>query len=81
MKITIDTKNRTISIEENVNIDDLLVELESILPGFREYTLMQKVTIWQYPYYPTFPVVPYGPSSGCYVVTCKTEGNLFNNLT
>ena len=55
MKITIDTTAKIITVEESVNIGDLIKELKKILPDYKEFTLVQKETIWQYyPYYPIY---------------------------
>lgn len=65
MKINIDTNAKTIHIEENVKIDKLVMELESLFPNglWKEYTLNTNVIFnTNYiPYYPQTPVNPYNP--------------------
>lgn len=54
MRLTIDTKNKTIKVEESVNIDELNAELNNLLGDkFGDYTLLPIEYKWQYiPYYP-----------------------------
>lgn len=52
MKIQLDTQNKTITIEEDVNLHDFYEQLNGLLPGgiWREYTLkVTKITEWKDP--------------------------------
>jgi hypothetical protein len=52
MKIQIDTTNKTITIEEDVNLHDFIEGINNLIPGggWREYTLkITKITEWKEP--------------------------------
>ena len=52
MKIQLDTDNKTITIEEDVNIYEFYEQINGILPGgvWREFTLkVTKITEWKDP--------------------------------
>jgi hypothetical protein len=52
MRIQLDTINKTITIEEDVNLHDFYEELNSLLPGglWREFTLkVSKIKDWENP--------------------------------
>lgn len=67
MKIQIDTVNKTLQIEEDVNLHDFIEQINGILPngGWREYTLkvgviekfVNPITIT-----PHTPINPYQPT-------------------
>jgi hypothetical protein len=64
MKIQLDTINKTITIEEDVNLHDFYEEINSILPGglWREFTLkVEKIKEWNNPITvtPHTPINPY----------------------
>ena len=64
MKIQLDTINKTITIEEDVNLHDFYEEINSILPGglWREFTLkVEKIKEWDNPITvtPHTPINPY----------------------
>ena len=64
MKIQLDTKNKTITIEEDVNLHDFYESLNSILPDgkWREFTLkVTRITEWRNPITIT-PNVPNTPN-------------------
>lgn len=65
MKIQLDTVNKTITIEEDVNLHDFYEQLNSILPDgkWREFTLkVSKITEWRDPInVPRIPTPPYNP--------------------
>jgi hypothetical protein len=61
MKIQLDTENKTITIEESVNLHDFFEQINSILPGgvWREYSLqVTKITEWRDPI-----TVPHSPTN------------------
>jgi hypothetical protein len=68
MKIQLDTINKTITIEEDVNLHDFYEELNSLLPSglWREFTLkVAKITEWRNPititpHTPINPFIPIG---------------------
>jgi len=63
MKIQLDTINKTITIEEDVNLHDFYEELNSLLPGglWGEFTLkVSKIKGWDNPITIT-PSTPIGP--------------------
>jgi hypothetical protein len=52
MKIQIDTVGKTLTIEEDVNLDEFYNEINTLLPGglWREFTLkITKITEWKDP--------------------------------
>ena len=54
MKIQLDTVNKTIKIEEQVNIDEFIKVIKKLLPDnlWKEFSLETGViTYWNYPYY------------------------------
>ena len=64
MKIQLDTINKTITIEEDVNLHDFYEEINSILPGglWREFTLkVEKIKEWNNPITitPNTPINPF----------------------
>lgn len=66
MKIQLDTINKTITIEEDVNLHDFYEELNSLLPGglWREFTLkVSKIKDWNDPITitPSRPINPLPP--------------------
>ena len=54
MKFTIDTKAKTIIIEEVVIIDDMLKELEELNIDYKEYKLFPHIESYSYPVYPNY---------------------------
>ena len=92
MKLKLDTINKTIEIEENVNLDELFKTLKVLLPNdtWKEYTLYMNATIyWTNPItipiiYPeiTQPVYPPYPNYPWLGYENGTGSNEFtNNLT
>lgn len=68
MKIQLDTVAKTIKIEENVNLGELITALELLLPNglWKEFTLETHTVInWgvQNTVYPWYPHNPYRPNS------------------
>ena len=74
MNITINTKYKTITLEESMNIEQFINEIGDILPDWKSYTLIPKYnqypnwpTIWPYSFWtdtttPKFPITPiYNP--------------------
>lgn len=45
MKIQIDTKNKTISVEEDVNLNDFINFIQTMLPDWADYKLIKYVEI------------------------------------
>lgn len=74
MKIQLDTINKTITIEEDVNLHDFYEELNSLLPGglWREFTLkVSRIKDWKNPitvtpHTPINPFVPIDPNPSPY---------------
>ena len=58
MKLTIDTTNRTIQIEQPVTIHKLLEELDNLNIEYTEYTLTPLYYNQVYPSFSTFPAFP-----------------------
>ena len=58
MKLTIDTTNRTIQIEQPVTIHKLLEELDNLNIEYTEYTLTPLYYNQVYPSFPTLPTLP-----------------------
>ncbi len=66
MKIQLDTVNKTIQIEEDVNLHDFYEQINGLLPGglWRDFTLkVGKLVEWKEPYKvtPNTPFNPYNP--------------------
>ena len=74
MKITIDTKSKTIQLEEEVIIDDLLKELEDMNIDYTEYKLIPFSQIYTYPLYQ-----PYNQPSYLYQPTWCTSSSASTN--
>lgn len=81
MKLQIDTENKTIKIEEKVNLFDLMNKLQSLFPNdiWQEYTLESNtITNWINPVY----ISPYQqiwnkPYYNPFEVYCGTTNNTF----
>lgn len=72
MKLTIDTTNRTIQIEQPVTIHKLLEELDNLNIEYTEYTLTLPYynhVYPTYPIYPTYPTLPTVPTLQPYYYT------------
>jgi len=66
MKIKLDTINKTIDLEESVNLNDLFNHLNIFLPNnlWKEYTLNMNATIyWTNPIVIETPVYPHSPTT------------------
>jgi hypothetical protein len=66
MKIQLDTVNKTIQIEEDVNLHDFYEQINGLLPSglWRDFTLkVGKIVKWEEPYKvtPNTPFNPYRP--------------------
>jgi len=70
MRIEIDTKAKTVKIEDSVPLDQLIAELDKVLLMWRTYTLIPSVSNISYPVYPTYPTFPNWPTYEVYRVTC-----------
>lgn len=55
MKYTIDTTNKTISLDESVSLKELILELQANLKDWEDYTILYPNTIQYYAYYPAYP--------------------------
>ncbi|MFW5847675.1 MAG: hypothetical protein ACOCVF_02035 [bacterium] len=59
MKIQIDTENKTIRVDNNIPLGELIKTLKKLLPNgeWKEYELIKKVETYPYyiPYYPYYP--------------------------
>jgi hypothetical protein len=74
MKLQLDTENKTITIEEDVNLHEFYEQINSILPGglWREFTLkVGKIREWNNPititpYTPINPFAPIDPNPSPY---------------
>ena len=94
MKIQLDTVNKTIKIEEDVNLHDFYEQINAILPDgkWREFTLkVDKIVEWKEPITitpNTTPINPYGPFTTPYpdtypdiwyvTTTCDSDEGIFN---
>ena len=88
MKLQIDTELKTITIEEKVNLGDLLDKLKKLFPNeeYKEYSFEVKViqnwlnpiVIKEYP--PAFPLyTPYQPYNPNYpTITCNSDNKVYN---
>ncbi len=84
MKIQLDTINKTITIEEDVNLHDFYEEINSILPGglWREFTLkVEKIKEWNNPITvtPHTPINPYTNPYPTYPQIWYTSSNSDND--
>jgi len=72
MNITIDTKAKTIQIEENIKSEELYKGLQELLgENWKEYTIIPKIT---YQYYPTYDNnKTTNPNFDPFTTTCKTD--------
>lgn len=91
MKLILDTINKTIQIEEVIQLNDLFETLEQLLPNglWKEFTLEQKpiiTTIWKDPIViektnpfrdgPWYPSVPTYPTYPNQPFWCSSGGDL-----
>ena len=86
MKIQLDTEQKTIKVEENVNLQELMAELKKRFPNgeWKEYQLTMGETIigWPYPvyphpqysFYPQYPITPYTIECGNGLSVTVTAG-------
>ena len=75
MKLQIDTKAKTVKIDELTNIKELIKVLKKMLPDWGEYSIMSDSTWTYYPMYPYYPTYDYNK----WIVTCGTNtGDEFN---
>lgn len=56
MKFTIDTKEKTIIIQEVILIEDLLKELVLLNINYSEYKLFPHIESYNYPVFPSYNV-------------------------
>ena len=93
MKIQIDTTNKTVSFDENINLVELLETIQQILPdNWKEYKLLSvNVTVnhktiiekkdyvnpWKV--YPNYPYYPTNPYSPPYEVWHGTENTCLDD--
>ena len=63
MKFTIDTKLKTISINEVENMGEFFKQLNIMLPNdeWKNYKILQEY--FSYPIYPTYPIYPNNPTT------------------
>lgn len=52
MRIQLDTKLKTIRVEETVNLGEFVKAIKKILPDWEDYKIEQSFTTTYYPYYP-----------------------------
>jgi len=88
MKLQFDTIEKTIKVEEHVNLGELMEKLEMLLPNnqWKEYTLkVSIITIWQNPIIIENPIPfvdPYRPFWEQPTITCLShhvyEQNKYN---
>lgn len=90
MKLQLDTENKTITIEEDVNLHEFYEQINNILPGglWREFTLkVEKIREWNNPITvtpqtPQTPLTPYPPTyPQIWYGTSNTDIIGGNNLT
>ena len=63
MKITIDNTNKTIKVEEPVNLLELSNYLATLNIPLNEYSLISTIVYYSYiPSYPYYPVAPISPT-------------------
>lgn len=81
MKIQLDTTNKTVKIEDDVKVKDLIKVLKKLLPDdWEDFELQTNVTInnWNAPVYiekyPSYPRYPW------YEVTCKSDSAEYSSL-
>lgn len=85
MKLQIDTKEKTIKIEESINISELINILSNMFPNdtWKEYKLCPvfKIEYWTNPitYTPLTPLYRSIPQEPCYpTITCSTDSSIHN---
>ena len=66
MKFTIDTKTKTISINEVENLGEFFEQIKIMLPNdeWKNYKIIQEY--FSYPVYPTYPTYPKLPTTNPY---------------
>lgn len=84
MKIQLDYKQKTITLENNVSLSDFIERIQSILPDWKEWTLSTNTTLTHWvnpividrvPLYPQnpWPTLPDWPTVTSGTDTCNTE--------
>lgn len=82
MKFTLDTQNKTITLLEDVNLDELIsLHVDYKLQGYRVIPNVVSYTNYQY-VYPTYTPKPWNPITvtSPYVITSGAASNTLNNV-
>lgn len=70
MKIQLDTVNKTIKIEEDINLREFITKMKVLLgKEYEEYILLpETITYWTNPIYPNplYPTISYVTNTGNY---------------
>jgi hypothetical protein len=87
MKLQIDTTNKTIKVEGNINLKELFDGLKRLLPEgeWEKFTLesntiiewINPITIPYVPYIPTVPTTPWNPWWQSPIVTCQGSSGTY----
>jgi len=90
MRITIDDVQKTIEVNQDIKLSDLISKLETLFPdgSWKEYALRQQVIQFQsqpynpiVPYTPPFdPYSPYNPWGTIVVTDCGGTGGITSNI-
>ena len=84
MKLTIDTVEKTIEVEDGIIISEFFKEIKKLLPDWKDYTINVKRDFTYVPYYPVYPTYepswPYGRWDVTYdtVVYSESEQITYN---
>jgi hypothetical protein len=76
MKLTIDTVEKTIEVENGVIISEFLKEIKKLLPDWKDYTINVKQDYTYIPYYPNWPTTPYNPPYDIWYDTTVAVGHV-----
>lgn len=76
MKATIDTNAKTITIDCQITLDELITELDKLFPDgtWRQFMIITPVYYYPITIYPTYPIYPTWPTYPTYpIITCSSQ--------
>jgi hypothetical protein len=85
MRLTIDTAAKTIQVDEDVNMGELVAEMKQLFPNWKEFKLEARAQTNHVPYYPTtYPLIPFvydnewWKNQPYYQISCDANGTVEN---
>lgn len=78
MKIQLDFNNKAIRVEENVNLNEFIKIIKSLLPDWKEWDLQTNNSIEWYPYAIPYYINPQQSYFSNPIITCDTSTGVYN---